>query len=251
MNYGLWMSAAGLSTEVHRQDIIANNVANAETAGFKADSAFTIERKAPAQDLGLATPSAELLTRLGGGVLANDTMTDYGQGAMVDGGPLDVAIDGDGFFAVRDGDSTAYTRDGRFKRDRNGFLVDMDGRPVLDDRQRPIRLGEGQVQIATDGMVSVNTDGVLEEVGRLGVAAPPQDLLRKSGDNLFQVPEGTRVDAMKDPRVAQGSYETSNVDPIRSMSELIQSSRSVQAAARFIDFHDRMMELAVTRIAVG
>ena len=66
MNYGLWMSAAGLSTEVHRQDIIANNVANAETAGFKADTAFTIERPAPAQDLGLATASAEMLTRLGG-----------------------------------------------------------------------------------------------------------------------------------------------------------------------------------------
>ena len=251
MNYGLWMSAAGLSTEVHRQDIIANNVANAETAGFKADTAFTIERPAPAQSLGLATPSAEMLTRLGGGVLANDTMTDYAQGAMVDGGPLDLAIDGDGFFMVRDGDSTAYTRDGRFKRDRDGFLVDIDGRPVLGDRQRPIRLGEGEVRIATDGTVSVKADGSLEEVGRIGVAAPPRDALRKSGDNLFQVADGARVDVMRDPRVAQGTYETSNVDPIQSMSELIQSSRSVQAAARFIDFHDRMMELAVTRIAVG
>ena len=65
------------------------------------------------------------------------------------------------------------------------------------------------------------------------------------------MPEGTKVDVAKDPRVNQGRYETSNVDPIQSMSELIQSSRSVQAAARFIDFHDRMMELAVTRIAVG
>ena len=251
MNYGLWMSAAGLSTEVHRQDIIANNVANAETAGFKADTAFTIERTAPAQVPGSATPSAELLTRLGGGVLANDTWTDYRQGSLVDGGPLDLAIDGEGFFAVQDGDSTAYTRDGRFKRDRDGFLVDLDGRPVLNDRQRPIRLGEGEVQIATDGTVSVKSDGFIEEIARLGVASPPQDVLRKSGDNLFRVPEGTRVDVAKDPRVNQGSYETSNVDPIRSMSELIQSSRSVQAAARFIDFHDRMMELAVTRIAVG
>ena len=251
MNYGLWMSAAGLSTEVHRQDIIANNVANAETAGFKADTAFTIERPAPAQDLGLATASAEMLTRLGGGVLANQTMTNYDQGSMVDGGPLDLALDGEGFFMIRDGDSTAYTRDGRFKRDRDGFLVDIDGRPVLNERQRPIQLGEGEVQIATDGTVSVKVDGLLEEVARLGVAAPPQDVLRKSGDNLFQVPEGTKVDAAKDPRVNQGRYETSNVDPIQSMSELIQSSRSVQAAARFIDFHDRMMELAVTRIAVG
>ena len=129
--------------------------------------------------------------------------------------------------------------------------MDLDGRPVLNDRQRPIRLGEGEVQIATDGTVSVKSDGFIEEIARLGVASPPQDVLRKSGDNLFRVPEGTRVDVAKDPRVNQGSYETSNVDPIRSMSELIQSSRSVQAAARFIDFHDRMMELAVTRIAVG
>lgn len=251
MNYGLWMSAAGLATEVHRQDIIANNVANAETAGFKADTAFTIERAAPSQGFGVSTPSAEMLTRLGGGVLANDTWTDYGQGAMVDGGQLDLAIDGDGFFAVRDGDDVAYTRDGRFQRDRNGLLVDIDGRPVLSDRERPIRLGEGQVAVGRDGTVTVTFDGEAEEVGRLRLADPPRDALRKSGDNLFQVSNEVKVGKADGSHVNQGRYESSNVDPIRSMSELIQTSRSVQAAARFIDFHDRMMELAVTRIAVG
>ena len=252
MNYGLWMSAAGLATEVHRQDIIANNVANSETAGFKGDTAFTFERPAPAQNPGGATPSAELLTRLGGGVLANDTRTDFQQGSFVDGGSLDLALDGEGFFVVRDGDTTAYTRDGRFDRDRDGLLVDVDGRPVLSERNRPIQLGEGSITVSSDGSVSVtDVDGQPDVVGRLKLAAPAPESLRKVGDNLFHSTQGTKVGDATDAMVHQGRYESSNVDPIQSMSELIQSSRSVQAAARFIDFHDRMMELAVTRIAVG
>ena len=252
MNYGLWMSAAGLATEVHRQDIIANNVANAETAGFKADKAFTIERPAPEQPFGPGSSPDQLLTRLGGGVLANDTWTDFSAGGLVDGGDLDLALEGDGFFAVRDGEEIAFTRDGRFNRDRNGFLVDLDGRQVLSDRNRPIRLNEGTVQVSVDGIVSVvGAEGDTSQVGRLRIAAAPTDSLRKVGDNLYHAPADVKIGSASSTSVLQGRYETSNVDPIRSMSDLIQSSRSVQAAARFIDFHDRMMELAVTRIAVG
>ena len=88
-----------------------------------------------------------------------------------------------------------------------------------------------------------------DEVGMIRLASPATDTLRKIGGNLFKssstdVPNATEV------RVQQGMVEASGVDPIGSLTDLIEAGRNVQAAARFIDFHDRMMELAVTRIGV-
>ena len=251
MNYGLWMSAAGLSTEIHRQDVIANNLANAETTGFKVDQAFTRERPVASQGFGTAAPSIQMLERLGGGVLVEDTFTDFKQGALIDGNDLDLGLEGKGFFVVRDEtapDGLAFTRDGRFTRNLDGHLVDGEGRRVMSDRgDRPIRLGTGQVEISPDGRI--NVDG--ESVAKLRIADPAEGALRKVGGNLYHAAEGTAAPAATDVSVAQRKYETSNVDPIQSMNQLVQSGRSVQAAARFIDFHDQMMELAVTRIAVG
>jgi flagellar basal-body rod protein FlgF len=82
VNYGLWMSAAGLATEVHRQDVIANNVANADTVAFKPDLSYTRERPVAREELGATTPAKFLLERLGGGVLAADTITDFAQGDL-------------------------------------------------------------------------------------------------------------------------------------------------------------------------
>ena len=247
MNYGLWMSAAGLSTEGHRQDVISNNIANAETTGFKADYTFTRERPIARTELGADVPAQELLERLGGGVLVDRTWTDFAQGDLrPTGAPLDLALDGEGFFVVRDADGEAFTRDGRFTRSHHGELVDVDGRPVMSDRDRPIRLPEGQVVIDDRGGVSVDGD----EIATIRLAAPATSTLRKVGDNLFksssaEVPNATAVS------VRQGSVEGSGVDAIGSLTDLIEAGRNVQAAARFIDFHDRMMELAVTRIGVS
>lgn len=248
MNYGLWMSAAGLATEVHRQDVIANNVANADTVGFKADVSFTRERPVAREELGATTPAKFLLERLGGGVLAADTRTVFEQGDLLaEQGPLDVAITGEGFFTVQDAGGERYTRDGRFQRDDRGRLVDLDGRPVLSDRGREIRLGEGPVDIKRDGSILVGGDSV----GRLGLKAPDTSALIKQGDNLFKLADGAAAPkAATNATVKQGHLESSSVDPIRSLADLVDSGRSVQAAARFIDLHDRMMELAVTRIAV-
>jgi len=246
MNYGLWMSTAGLSTEIHRQDVISNNIANAETTGFKADYAFTRERPIARTELGADVPAKELLERLGGGVLVDRTWTDFAQGDLRStGAPLDLALEGTGFFVVRDSEGDAFTRDGRFTRSQRGELVDLDGRPVMSNRDRPIRLPDGEITIDDRGGVFVDGD----EVGMIRLASPATDTLRKIGGNLFKssstdVPNATEV------RVQQGMVEASGVDPIGSLTDLIEAGRNVQAAARFIDFHDRMMELAVTRIGV-
>lgn len=246
MNYGLWMSAAGLSTEMHRQDVISNNLANAQTAGFKADHTFTRERPIAREELGLDVPSQLLLERLGGGVLAEPTWTNFAQGGFTAGGDLDLAISGSGFFVVRDGEGEAFTRDGGFNRGVRGELVDDEGRQVMSVRNRPIRLPEtGTVSIGQDGTISV--DG--ESIDRIRVAGPDTDRLRKSGDNVYRyLGTGKVPDAGADVAVKQGWIEDSGVDPVRSMTDLVASSRAVQASARFIDLHDRMMELAVNRL---
>ncbi|MDA1026690.1 MAG: flagellar hook-basal body protein [Planctomycetota bacterium] len=246
MNYGLWMSAAGLSTEMHRQDVISNNLANAQTPGFKADYTFTRERPVAREELGTDTPSQLLLERLGGGVLAEPTWTNFQQGGLTRGGELDVAITGSGFFVVRDGDGDGFTRDGGFTRGGNGELVDSEGRPVLSTKNRPIRLPEtGLIAIGGDGTVTVDGD----EAGRIRVAAPDPSLLRKEGGNIFRYTgTGKVADASADVQVKQGWIENSGVDPIKSMTDLVASSRAVQASARFIDLHDRMMELAINRL---
>jgi len=248
VNYGLWMSAAGLATEVHRQDVIANNVANADTVAFKPDFSFTRERPVAREELGATTPAKFLLERLGGGVLAADTVTDFAQGDLRrTGGPLDVAIEGDGFFAVADPDGERFTRDGRFQRDDRGRLVDLDGRPVLSDRGRHITLGEGVVQVAGDGTISVAGGAV----ARLRLVAPPTDALLKQGDNLYRLADGASVPKPSTATVKHGFVEGSGVDAITSLADLVESGRAVQAASRFIDLHDRMMELAVNRISAA
>lgn len=247
MNYGLWMSAAGLATEVHRQDTIANNVANANTVGFKPEVSFTKERPIAREELGATTPAQFMLERLGGGVLAANTRTVFDQGDLqAEQGPLDVAILGEGFFVVQDTDGERYTRDGRFNRDDRGRLVDLDGRPVLSDRGREIRLGEGAVDIQSDGSIMVGG----EQVARLALKAPETSALIKQGDNLFKLADGAASPgAAADATVLQNHLESSGVDPISSLADLVESGRSVQASARFIELHDRMMELAVNRIA--
>ncbi len=246
MNYGLWMSAAGLATEVHRQDVIANNVANADTVAFKPDLSFTRERPVAREALGATTPARDLLERLGGGVLAADTITDFAQGDLRrTGGSLDAAIEGAGFFAVSDADGERFTRDGRFQRDDRGRLVDLDGRPVLSDRGRQITLGEGEVRIAGDGLISVAGSAV----ARLRLVAPPADALVKQGDNLYRLAEGAAAPTASNATVKHGFVEGSGVDAIASLADLVESGRAVQAASRFIDLHDRMMELAVNRIS--
>src|SRR5881396_1878551 len=104
MSYGLQISASGVMTSLFAQDVYANNLANIDTPGFKADIPSIMPRQAVRQEDGLPfLPSNKLLERLGGGVLLNPNRVDFTQGSFKDtGNPLDLAISGDGFFVVRD-----------------------------------------------------------------------------------------------------------------------------------------------------
>jgi len=250
MTYGLWLSAAGMQVNQYRQNILANNLANTNTVGFKKDLAVLSERMVES----LSGPDAGrfghgLLDGLPGGTFVRPTYHSFAEGARnVTGNPLDVAIDGDGFFAVRVGDQTRYTRDGRFtvNADHELVMVAGDGRAkVLDELGQPIVLLPGPApQIASDGTVQQGN----VEVGKIGVVeVADRNTLRKVGAGLFQA-TGGRPLPVAQATVLPGTVEQSNADPIEGLTSLIEVARAYQLNAQMISLQDQTIGQAVSRV---
>src|SRR5690349_15534621 len=143
MNYGLWLSATGIVTSSHRQDVIANNLANVETVGFKRNVPLFQQRLTEAQARRQPDDSDGKLDRLGGGLLCAPTLIDQTQGDPEGtGNNLDVALQGKGYLSVTDASGKQFlTRDGRMALNRDGNLVlATSGQRVLDAKGQPIAL---------------------------------------------------------------------------------------------------------------
>lgn len=243
MNYGLYMSTAGLLTKSHQMDVLSNNLANVGTTGFKPDRAFMVQRDPMRVEDGRAfLPSDDLLERLGGGTLVAPTAPDLTPAPLrVTDGPLDVAIDGPGFFHISGGEDPAaarLTRDGRFLLDERGRLVrSSDGKAVLDDRGAEIRLDPNQkVTIDADGTIS-QPDGA---VARLAIVTPEApNALVKEGANLFRFRDGDVRTRAASGFVRQGMLENSGVDPVSTMTQIIDTSRAFERNARMIQIFDQ------------
>jgi flagellar basal body rod protein FlgG len=252
VNYGYAIGASGVLAAMHRQDVAANNLANINTVGFKLDVGATVPREAArVEDHLFHLPSNKLLERLGAGVLLAPTRTSFKQGALqTTGNELDVAIRGDGFFVVgsgRDGaQDVRFTRDGRFVRGRDGYLVmAAGGAQVLDDNDRPIRLDPRQ-KVVIDGDGSVIQGG--REIARLGLADfADRRTLRKQGDNLFAAssPAG-RVRAAG--QVVQHAVENSAVDPVAAMMAVQDAANAASASLRMMQMHDELAGRAISSL---
>lgn len=255
MNYGLYVSASGAMTNLYRQDVYANNLANVNTVGFKADLA-DMRQRAPESiedQLGFDV-SHRLLDRLGGGVLAGPQRVDMSPGQLTEtGNPLDVALSEEGrFFAVRSVDPQSgeaqvrLTRDGRFTRNEAGELVTATGHRVLDANDQPITLPSGgPVRIDAAGRVLVNG----EPAARLQVAevADPQQL-EKRGAGLFAFDGAGPRQILDNPTVKAGYVEASGVDPISTLMRLIAATKSVSSNATMMRHHDNLMDKAVNTL---
>ena len=250
MIYGIYQSAAGLQVNQYRQEVLANNLANASTTGFKHDLSVVRERRA-ASDEAFADPSLTnpVFDRLTGGSLVAPSYTVFEQGSIEHtGNKLDVAISGDGFFTVEDGDKVGYTRDGRFALNANGELVTVAGNhKVLDETGKPIVVTadkRGQVEITAGGQVRAGQ----EVIGKLAVADfEDKSRLRKVGGNLL-VPTGmepTSANATLNPQ----SIEGSTVDPTKMLVGMIEASRAYQLNATLIGLADSTLGRAVNDIA--
>lgn len=253
MNYGLQISASGVLTSMYRQDVLANNLANMSTVGYKPDVPTTMLRD-PARiedDLGFM-PSNDLIERLGAGVLSAPNRVSFAQGALeTTNRPMDLAIEGDGFFVVRNdsgggpGSQIRLTRDGRFSLNNSGQMVmATTGMPLLDIRNQPVvPPGAGPVGVAIDGTMTQNG----EIFARLQIAdVPDRSVLKKEGSGLFATSAaGASSVTPIEGRVRQGTVEGAAVNEIKAMMAVSSASRAAQTNIGMITYHDRLMERAI------
>lgn len=251
MVYGLWLSAAGLTANQYRQDLIANNLANVETSGFKHDLAVFSERLSASREPGgESTASHEILDGMTGGLFVAPTYTSFEQGAIVPTRrPLDLALQGQGFFVVRTDQGTAYTRDGRLHVNSQGELRTVVGDwPVLGEGGTPVRIPRDrldEVQVTADGVVRVSG----APVARLSlVDFADRQQLRKRGGNLFVADAGASQRPAS-ASVVSGAVERSTVEPMSTMVAMIEASRAYQLNATMISLQDGMLGRAANDIA--
>lgn len=224
-----------------RLDVIANNLANVDTPGFKLENLLTrTERATPAADADGPNPVSFVLDAGLG--------RDFSQGSLRQtSAPLDFGLEGDGFFTVRTAQGDRYTRDGSFSMDPQGRLVTADGDPVLDDAGGEITFNAqgGEISVAPDG--SVTQGG--QTVARLGVARfASQGVLQKIGGNLYSAPVGSAPVQATDTRVRQGFLESSNVQPIVQITDMIEVQRAYERVSRIVDSTADLSRRAVERL---
>jgi flagellar basal-body rod protein FlgF len=219
MDQSLLTAAAGLRARLETLELVGNNIANAATAGFKADREF--------YNLFLGAEAQAAESDPGWMPVVEGSVTDFRQAVLTPtAAPLDVGLEGPGFFAVEGPQGTLYTRNGNFRRSPDGRLETMDGLAVRGDRGA-IHLPPGAVAIGQDGSVSVNQ----QIVGRLLVAEfPDTRKLVKAGGNYFQAVDGDAGAAAPPAHttVQQGKLEAANVNAAEAAVRLVEVSRQFE-----------------------
>lgn len=222
---------SGLLTEM---SAIANNIANLDTPGFRREGMIFAEHV-------LASPNGDSLSMAD---LEARYASELPGRQSVTGGDLDLAIEGDGYFAVEDDIGVRLTRAGAFQRSPDGLLVSSSGDPVLDAGLAQIFVPpEGQITIAADGTLSVNG----QEQARVGVFTAPADALTRSGNTGFRVAD-TAIEALEEPRLRQGAIEGSNVDAVLEIARMIEVSRAYEHAQSLIQDEDERILAAIERL---
>lgn len=227
-------------------DITANNLANANTTGFKVEELMTV-----------ADPQGP--KSMGGGaqvqfVADNGVARDFSQGALQStGAPLDLAIMGKGFFQVQTASGTQYTRDGRFGTNAQGQLVTQAGDPVLDASGSPITLNPqgGAPMIGADGTITqtVPDQPQAQTVGKVGVVSfDDVSSLTKQGAGLYSNTTNAPPQPVTGQVLRQGMLEASNVQPIIQVTEMIRISRAYDMVTQMMSSTSSLSSTAVQRL---
>ena len=259
MNYGLYLAAAGTLTSLHRQDVIANNLANINTVGYKPDEVYLRARLPQRLEVDdVHADPQQMLEQLGGGQFADPTRVNLRQGDLKETkNDLDVAIHGDGFFVVHNGrsgaaaDTLRFTRDGRFALNSAGELVTVvGGLRVMDVNDQPIRV-DRSAKLLIDGDGNLLQNGAAIAKLQVSTVADKSQITKEGEDLLRFAAEGSRNAKRQaaDGVVKQGYVENSAVDPILALNSMINASKSAQANALMMQYHDNIMGQAVNTFA--
>ena len=265
----LYTSATAMIKDMTRQDVVANNLANSATIGYKRDLAVSssfddqliIRENDPVGPEKLSIDPKPVIGKLGFGTRVDTVATIYETGALKQtDNETDVAIvdhkdtanpaeQTTDFFAVKTASGIRYTRDGSFSLQptQNGtrILTTDVGDPVLGTTGQPIELPQGKVNISQDGTVEVNGENVdqLQIVGfQTAQLQKDPTLLKKEGGNLFVYGGTGTPQADANPDVKQGFLETSNVNTVRKMVEMITVMRSYEANSKIIQSLDSTLD---------
>ena len=218
MDPGLYIAASGMLAEQVRQNQLSNNLANASTPGYKPDSA---EQQSFGSLLLSNTATGQQVGTINTGVRIDKVVTDTSASTLNQTGqPLDFAVAGTGYFAVRGSGGISYTRDGQFQSNASSQLVDAQGNLVLGQNGQPI---------------TVNAKGTVP-ASALGVFNVPN--VTKQGDNNFSGASTGKASGV----VHQGELEASGVDPIQTMTDMISSLRAYQAGQSALQSIDQTMQ---------
>jgi flagellar basal-body rod protein FlgF len=228
-------------------DIVANNIANVDTTGFKVESVMTAaDPEKPARTFGGPSPVQFAVD--------NGLARDFSQGKMeTTGSPLDLAIDGQAFFTVSTADGDRYTRDGRFMSDPQGRLTTQSGDPVLDASGSPITLNpQGSPPlVGRDGTITQKIAGQVDEqvIGKIAVVRfDSLSALSKDGKGLYSNNSSSSPTPAPDAAVQQGMLETSNVQPVLQITDLIRIQRAYESINQMISNTSDLSKTAIERL---
>jgi flagellar basal-body rod protein FlgG len=227
------IAANGLLRQEHRFNLIANNLSNIQTAGFKKDVPVFSKILSQATD------------RFGAGE-NQSSVTLFQQGDLQrTGNDLHLAIEGEGFFKVQTPWGVRYTRNGNFSLNQAGILIDANGFPVMGQRDEISLRGGKSIRVEPNG--AVLTEG--QEVDRISlVTFADFPTLRKEGHTYFRAAEGQEEIEASGSQVIQGSLEAANVNGIEEMIRLIDAQRSFEACQRVIRAQDELTGKAVNEL---
>lgn len=249
---GLRTAETAMNVQLNKTNVLANNLANVNSAGFKRVLTEVTERQAPT-DRNLADAGQIPVPARGGGnprdlILDLRAPIDMSQGALrATGRATDVAVLGEGMFKVRKDGQDYLTRSGAFTLNAQRQLTTMSGDPVLG-AGGPVTLPEGELLIRRDGTVMVNG----AEVDRLSVVTVPDTgRLRHVGETLFQAPEDMPATALAADQVEleQGMLEQSNVNPVDTMVAMIAAQRAFEMGAKVLQAEDRTLDQGINKLA--
>ena len=240
MDNSTYINLSRQSGLLRELNVIANNMANANTAGFKREGAiFTEFIKSVAGETPSSDPRHSLsMGRLGAHV------SHFESGELHrTSGSLDVAIDGEGFFLIETPQGERLSRAGHFMTDNEGTLITPEGFAVLDDAGGRIQIPQEVNLLAIGGDGTLSADGV--ELGKLGIVTAQVETMSREGGNLWSAQAG--YVPVETPRVMQGFLEDSNVQPVAEMARMIEVQRHYDAGQKLMDIeNDRITQVITT-----
>ncbi|MBN2476193.1 MAG: flagellar hook basal-body protein [Pirellulales bacterium] len=248
MPYGFYVSAEGAHAQNTRLDVIANNLANIDTVGFKRQLALFQARHAEAIEEGLVAPGTGGIDDIGGGVMVEETKTDYSIAPWKHTKiPTDVAIRGDeGFFVVQKDDEEFLTRAGNFQITVDGRLTTPEGYSVLNSTGAPIVVNPFDPVLEIDHYGNVRQTGLVQE---LALVKPESlDELVRMGENLFKPLSDPQPLPPNERGVASGYLETSGVRATWEMTEMVKAARMLEANVNLMKTQDEMLGGLVNRV---